>query len=73
MVNFYLYKMIPEIEKYIQRTGQDEKDITSGYSFYGVARVLELVAEAESNQKKLVFYYATEHDLKCDILSYKFT
>ena len=65
--------MFPEIEKYIKRTGQDENDITGGFSFYGVVRVLELVAEAESKQKKLVFYYATDHDLKCDILSYKFT
>lgn len=65
--------MFPEIEKYLKRTGQDENEITGGLCFYGFDRVLELVAEAESKEKKLVFYYATDHDLECGIVSYKFT
>jgi hypothetical protein len=64
--------MFPEIETYIKRTGQEEVDITSGYSFFGTERVLELVAEAERENKKLVFYYATEQDEKMDNLSYRF-
>jgi hypothetical protein len=65
--------MLPEIEKYLMRTGQIENEITGGFSFCGTVCVLELIAEAESKQKKLVFYYATDHDLECDIMSYKFT
>ena len=65
--------MITEIEKYLKRTGQIEKDIPNGFSFYGIDRVLELVAEAEIKQKKLVFYYASDHDMQCDLLSYKYT
>lgn len=64
--------MLAEIETYIKRTGQEEIDITAGYSFYGVDRVLELVAEAEQQNKKLVFFYASDEDQQIDKLSYKF-
>ena len=64
--------MFPEIETYIKRTGQEENDITAGISAYGVARVLELVAEAEDKKQKLVFYYASDEDMEADALSYKF-
>lgn len=62
----------PEIETYIKRTGQTESDITSGYSYFGIDMVKDLVAEADRQKKKLIFYYATDEDQQLDKLSYKF-
>lgn len=61
-----------ELDKYLQRTGQDESEISGGLSFFGTKKVLELIAEANQLSKKLVFYYASDKDLQSDILSYRF-
>lgn len=64
--------MFDAVKTYLNRTGQTESDITSGYSFFGIDQVLSLVKEAERQNKKLVFYYATEEDERIDKLSYRF-
>jgi hypothetical protein len=44
----------------------------AGMYAFGHARVDELLATTSKRKKCLVFYYKTEYDLDCDILSYRF-
>ena len=60
------------LEKYLKRTGQTEAEIMGGSAAYGIYGVLELVDEAEKKQKKLIFYYETDEDMKMDNLTHKF-
>ena len=60
------------LEEYMNRTGDSRQEALAGISYYGIARVLELLAEANTNNKKLVYFYASEEDQLADKLSYKF-
>ena len=60
------------LKKYCERTGQTFKEVMSGATFFGIDKVLELVTEAESQNKVLAFYYENEEALIKDILSYRF-
>jgi hypothetical protein len=68
--------MIAEIDEYLKRTGQTEKDILSGLNAFGLVKIVELIVElineANGKSKKLVFYYETDQDRISDKLSYKF-
>jgi hypothetical protein len=61
-----------KMDEYLKRTNQDRKEMMSGFTFYGLDRVMELIQEAQQRQKKLVFFYKDDNDLRCDILSYRF-
>lgn len=48
------------------------ENIMAGLYAYGRDETDRLVKEAVKQNKKLVFYYASDDDLLCDVLSYKF-
>jgi len=57
---------------YTERTGQTEKEIFAGLSSFDLTKIEQLIIEANSLNKKLVFYYENDHDRQYDIPSYKF-
>lgn len=60
------------IDIYLKKTGQTFNELMSGASFYGIDKIeLIIREEALPQNKKIKFYYANDHDLECDIVSYK--
>ena len=60
------------LQDYTERTGQTEKEIFVGLSSFDLAKIEQLIVEANRLNKKLVFYYENDHAQHYDIPSYKF-
>ena len=60
------------LKDYMEFTGETFREVGAGLIAFGPEETERLLKKALKKKQKVDFYYKNEHDLKCDLLSYRF-